>query len=172
MLALANTGHQHKFSGSLLAFYFALYFLLATESLQGSPDNSVVKNAPANAGNAGSTPGSGRSPGVGNGSLLQCSCLENSVDRGAWWATVHGVSQSWTPLSDWTTTEFLHLVHLFNCRKPKGKKKDYFQPKHNPLVSCPRFSSTLNDIKLKGLLSTNGKAVGDKSQWKGEGGMN
>ena len=54
----------------------------------------------------------------------------------------------------------------------RGKKKDYFQPKHNPLVSCPRFSSTLNDIKLKGLLSRNGKAVGDKSQWKGEGGMN
>ena len=52
----------------------------------------MVKNLPANAGDArfmGSVPGSGRSPGVGNGNLLQCSCLENSMDRGAWWATVH-----------------------------------------------------------------------------------
>ena len=36
---------------------------------------------------------SGRSPGVGNGNLLQCSCLENSMDRGAWWATIHGVTE-------------------------------------------------------------------------------
>ena len=56
----------------------------------------MVKNPPAVAGdvrNAGSVPGSGRSPGVGNGNPLQYSCLENSMDRGAWWATVHGVSR-------------------------------------------------------------------------------
>ena len=57
MLALANTGHQHKFSGSLLTFYFALYFLLATEFPQGSPADSVVKNPLANAGDAGLIPG-------------------------------------------------------------------------------------------------------------------
>ena len=45
-------------------------------------------------------PGSGRSPGEGNGYLLQYSCLENSIDRGAWWATVHGVAKSWTRLSN------------------------------------------------------------------------
>ena len=44
----------------------------------------------------GSIPGSGRSPGEGNGNPLQCSCLENSMDRGAWWATVYGVAKSWT----------------------------------------------------------------------------
>ena len=44
---------------------------------------------------------SGSSPGVGNGNLLQYSCQENAMDRGAWWATVHGVAKSWTRLSDW-----------------------------------------------------------------------
>ena len=61
----------------------------------------MVKNA--NAGDVrdvGSIPGSGRSPGGGNGSPLQYSCLENLTDRGAWWATVHGVTQSQTRLSD------------------------------------------------------------------------
>ena len=54
------------------------------------PDGSVIKTPPANAGDSGSVPGSGRSPGVGNGKPLQYSCLENSVDRGAWQTTVHG----------------------------------------------------------------------------------
>ena len=52
----------------------------------------VVKNPPAN-GDLGSIPGSGRSPGEGNGNPLQYSCLENPMDRGAWWATVHGASE-------------------------------------------------------------------------------
>ena len=46
----------------------------------------------------------GRSPGEGNGNPLQYSCLENPMDRGAWWATVHGVAKSWTLLSDFTHT--------------------------------------------------------------------
>ena len=46
----------------------------------------------------GSIPGSGRSPGEGNGNPLQYSCLENPMDRGAWWATVHRVAKSWTQL--------------------------------------------------------------------------
>ena len=59
----------------------------------------VVKNLPANAGDLGSIPGSGRSVGEGTGYPLQYSYLENSMDRGAWWATVHGVAKSQTPLS-------------------------------------------------------------------------
>ena len=58
----------------------------------------VVKNPPANAGDArdtGSIPGSGRSPGGGHGNPLQYSSLENPMDRGAWWATVQRVTQSW-----------------------------------------------------------------------------
>ena len=57
----------------------------------------MVKNPPANAGDggdAGSILGSGRSPAVGNGNLLQYSCLENSMDRGCWWAIVNGVAKS------------------------------------------------------------------------------
>ena len=52
----------------------------------------VIKNLPANAGDIRDFAGSGRSPGVGNGSPLQYYCLENSMDRGPWWATVHGVA--------------------------------------------------------------------------------
>ena len=55
----------------------------------------MVKNLPAK-GDVGSIPGSGRSPGEGNGNHLQCSCLENPMDRGAWQATVHGVTKSRT----------------------------------------------------------------------------
>ena len=54
-------------------------------------DSSVVKNLPANAGDVGSIPGLGMSPGEGNGSSLQCSCVGNTMDSGAWWAAVCGV---------------------------------------------------------------------------------
>ena len=62
----------------------------------------MVKNLPSayNAGDPGSFPGSGRSPGEGNGNPLQYSCLENAMDRGAWWAIIHGFAKSRTRLSD------------------------------------------------------------------------
>ena len=60
----------------------------------------VVKNLPANAGDTGSIPGSGRSPGGGNGNPLQYSFLENPMDRRAWRDTVHGVAKIQTGLSD------------------------------------------------------------------------
>ena len=63
------------------------------------PGGATVKNLPANAGNirdVGSIPGSRRSPEEGNDSPLQYSHLENSTDRGAWWVTVYGVTESWT----------------------------------------------------------------------------
>ena len=59
----------------------------------GFPGGSVVKNPPANTGDMCSFPGSGKSPGEGNGSPFQYSCLGNPTDRGAWWATVHGVTK-------------------------------------------------------------------------------
>ena len=58
------------------------------------------KNLPANAGDTGLIPGSGRSPGEGNVNSLQYSCLENLMDRGAWRSTIYGVKKSWTRLSD------------------------------------------------------------------------
>ena len=66
---------------------------------RGLPGDSVVKNSPINAGTAGDTgsiPGLGRSPGGGNGKPLWYLCLENSMDRGAWWVVVHGVAKSLT----------------------------------------------------------------------------
>ena len=62
----------------------------------------MVMNLPANAGDASSIPGSGRFPGGGHGYPLQYSCLGNSMDRGAWRATVHGVTKSWTQVSSLT----------------------------------------------------------------------
>ena len=58
------------------------------------------------------TPGLGKSPGEGNGNPLQYSCLENPMDRGAWWVTVHGVTKSWTQLSDFTDTSL--IIYSFN----------------------------------------------------------
>ena len=66
----------------------------------GFPDSSVSKESACNAGDPGSIPGSGRSAREGIGYPLQYSCLENSMDRGAWKATVHGLTKSWTQLSD------------------------------------------------------------------------
>ena len=67
----------------------------------------MVKSLPTNDGDSGSVPGSGRSTGEGNGNPLQYSCLENPMDRKAWWATVQGVAKSWTQLSDFLS--FLSL---------------------------------------------------------------
>ena len=64
----------------------------------------MVKNPPVSTEDARDTgliPGSGRSPGGGNGNPLQYSCLGNPMDRGAWWATAHEVAKNWTKLSDW-----------------------------------------------------------------------
>ena len=58
------------------------------------PSGSDSKESACSAGDLGSFPGLGRSPGEVNGNILQYSCLENSMDRGAWWATVHGVAKS------------------------------------------------------------------------------
>ena len=63
----------------------------------------MVKHLPANAGGLGSIPGLGRLPGEGNGNRLQYSCLENSMDGGAWWATVHGFTKSRTQLRDFNS---------------------------------------------------------------------
>ena len=74
---------------------------------RGFPGGSEVKASACNVGDLGSIPGSGRSPGEGNGNPLQYSCLETPMDRGAWWATVHGVTKSLTRLSDFTFTFIL-----------------------------------------------------------------
>ena len=76
---------------------------------QDFPGGSDSKASAYTAGDPGSIPGSGRSPGEGNGNPLQYSCLENPMDGGAWLATVHGVAKSRTRLSDFT-------IYLFRIR--------------------------------------------------------
>ena len=70
--------------------------------MMGFPGGSDGKASACNAGDPGLIPGSGRSPGEGNGNPLQYSCLENPMDREAWWAIVHGVAKNRTRLSDIT----------------------------------------------------------------------
>ena len=62
----------------------------------GFPGGSDGKESACHGGDLGLIPGSGRPPGEGNGNTFQYSCLENSMDRGAWWATVHEFAKSWT----------------------------------------------------------------------------
>ena len=81
--------------GFISAFYSVIYSMC-----QGFPGDSNGEEFACNAGDPGSEPGLGRSPGEGNGNPLQYSCLENLMDRGAWRATVHGVTKSQTRLSD------------------------------------------------------------------------
>ena len=62
----------------------------------GFPGGSNGKESACNAGDLGSIPGLGKYPGKGNGNPLQYSCLENFMDRGAWWATIHRIAKNWT----------------------------------------------------------------------------
>ena len=72
----------------------------------GFPGGSEVKASTCNAGDLGSTPGSGRSPEEGNGNPLRYSGLGNPIDGGAWWPTAHGVAKSQRQLSDFTSFSF------------------------------------------------------------------
>ena len=77
----------------------------------GFPGSSDGKASAHNSGDLGSIPGSGRSPGEGKGNPLWYSCLENPMDRGAWWAIVHGVAESRTRLSDFTSLHTYIYTH-------------------------------------------------------------
>ena len=105
---------------------------------RGFPRGRVVNNPPANAGNTRDTgliPGSGRSPGEGNGNPLQYSCLENSVDRGVRWATVHRVAKSWTRLSNVAHTHrWVKRYKGMELMGPKRTQQPY-DPKCGPWTS-------------------------------------
>ena len=83
------------------------------------PDGSDGKESACNVGDPGLITGLGRSPGEGSSNPLQYSCLENPMDRGAWQATVHGVTKSQTQLSDFTFFHYYNRYHpgLHNYRK-------------------------------------------------------
>ena len=86
----------------------------------GLPGGSVVKNPPANTGDTGLIPESGRPLGEGNGNPLQYSCLGNPMERGAWWATAHGVRKSQTQLKQLSMSPLskCYVVRIGN-RSPK-----------------------------------------------------
>ena len=106
-----QTRTHRKLKCLLVLYFFRIWciFLMSFHDLfyitsWSFPGGSEVKVSACNAGDLGSIPGSGRSPGEGNGNPLQYSCLENPMDGGAWWATVHGVLKSRTRLSNFTFT--------------------------------------------------------------------
>ena len=114
----------------------------AQRPLLGSQMALVIKNLSANAGDVrdtGSIPGSGKSPGGGNGDPLQYSCLENPINRGAWWATIHAVSKSQMRL------EGLSMEHPGRSLVSKGKERveEAFQrgqiwPKEKEMMESPQ----------------------------------
>ena len=88
----------------------------------------MVKNLPASAGNMGSIPGSGRSPGRGNGNPLQYSCLKNTTDRGAWQATVHEAAKESDLTERLNTDTHAHThthkhIHIHNMAELKKHAK-------------------------------------------------
>ena len=110
---------QDKISGKSIQTYNSsikmCIYIKVTQENWASQVALVVKNPPANAGDARdacSILGLGRSPGVGNGNLLQYSYLENSMDRGTWLATVHGVAKSQTQLSTHTEQRKSYLLQF------------------------------------------------------------
>ena len=97
---------------------WSICFIIALISDTGVPGGSAVESLPASVGDRDSVPGSGSSPGGGHGSPLQCSCLENPMDRGAWRAAVHSVGNSRTRLSahsaqTYVLVWFCKVVHCF-----------------------------------------------------------
>ena len=101
-LGLGCLSGHHKFLARFLNRELSALSMGGMTPLKNAPGGSDGEESAYNAGDPGLIPGSGRCPGEGNGYPLQYSCLENPTDRGAWWATVHGVAKSWTRLSGLT----------------------------------------------------------------------
>ena len=101
------------------------------DALWGFPHGLDVKESACNVSDPGSIPESRRSPGEGNSYPLQYSCLENSLDRGAWWATVHGVTKN----CDWATNTFTFLENLWS-------QKTFLAP---PFITLWHSSFDFND---------------------------
>ena len=115
-------------------------FYLSILCIMGFPGGTVEKNPPANAGdtrNVGSVPGSKRSPGVGTGNSFQYSYLENSMDRGAWWATVHGAAKSQT----WPSKHAMPIYNSLHLLIPNAQS---FPPPPPTLAITSLFSVSVN----------------------------
>ena len=98
-MKLKPSSHSKDKTIIVMIANFSKMLAMGWRASLGFPGGTMVKNLPASAGDAGLIPESGRSAEGGNSNLLQYSCLENPMDGGAWWATVHGVAESQTRLS-------------------------------------------------------------------------
>ena len=110
----------------------------------GFPGGSDGKESACNARDLGSIPGSGRSPGEGNGNPLHYSCPENSMDRGAWWATVHGVAKSQTHLSHNTHTHTHTHTHTQRSLSVISPEDHYVKPAVVGFARGPQWAGSMN----------------------------
>ena len=108
------------------------------------PGGSDSKESSCNAGDPGSIPGLGRAPGEGNGNPLQYSCLENPMDRGAWRATVHGVTKSQTRLTEHTSEKEGPTSDVGDPELTKNTRNDYAYPEFTIAETKTRLSSVLH----------------------------
>ena len=106
---------------------------ISCKSFPGFSGGSDGKESVCNAGEPGSIPGWGRCPGGGNGNPLQFSCLENSMDRGTWWAIDHGVTKSWT----WLSNQRFLREHIFQGRRGERMKLTEYQWKGRVISFYP-----------------------------------
>ena len=147
----------------------------------------MVKESASNAGNSGSIPGSGRCPGEGNGNPPQYSCLENPMNRRAWWATVYAITKSWiqlsihTPFIQFSSVQSLTRVWLFatpwtaahqaslsitNSRSsPKLMWIESVMPSSHlilchPLLLLPRISPASGSFPMSQLFAWGGQSIG------------
>ena len=123
-----------------------------------SPGGSDGKASICIAVDLGSIPGLGRSPGEGNFNILQYSCLENPMDRGAWWATVHGVAKSQTWLNDFTFFSF-NLGRPTRTSKRNTKKKKTNKKKTDALFIIGDWNAKVGSQEIRGVTGKFGLGV-------------
>ena len=117
----------------------------------------MVKNLPANAGDTGSIPGSGRSPGGGHSNPVHYTCLGNPMNREAWQATVYGVAKSWIQLSDRTYTHILSLLLYQTHTPPLGSRGPLSSPTSPPYPSqLPQVSPVVYFRHFRSVLRYSG----------------
>ena len=121
----------------------------------GFPGGSSVRNPPASPRDVGLIPESGRSPGEGKGNLLQYSCLENPMDRGAWWAAVHGVAGIGQDLA---TKQ--QMLMFFSCQK-YTKSRVGWERNQDSGVSSQRSRAIWQTLLLMGCCSCRSHVAGN-----------
>ena len=129
------------------------------------PGGSESRGSSCNAGDPGSVTGLGRSSGEGNGNPLQCSCLENLIDRGAWWATVHEVPKYWTRLNDYHSgSTFRAHQELVDALAGNGRNGEVCAAgpgglSSNPTVPFASYLAWPGDFTVCGLVSSSVRGV-------------